>query len=670
MTHDPTIQKLTAGDPEAQSADLVAQNLAALRALFPELITEGPDGVAVNLDVLKQLVGDKTVTDADEKYGLNWHGKRRARQLALTPSTGTLRPCPEESVDWDTTQNLMIEGDNLEVLKLLQKSYAGKVKLIYIDPPYNTGKDYVYPDNFWDNIRNYLELTGQAGEGGKKISSNTEASGRFHTDWLNMMMARLKVARGLMREDGVIFIHIGEGELANLKLLCDSIFGQEACLGIACRVAKKSNNKGDHWAPNYDYLLTYAKDKAACPPFSGGANTDAYDMIETDGPKKGERYQLVRLYMSTIENRNPEQRFWIDCPDGSRVIPPGDTYPPERPKLGDGIWRWSRTKFEAERDRIVVKAVRSSNLVSNTGEPAKWNVFTKTYLSDVLQNATSKPNNLIEAHINQIGSHEMTDLGIPFDYPKPTTLIEFLIEITRTGGKDLVLDFFAGSGSSGHAVMRANSVDNGNRRFILVQLPELLDSSVAAQKTAAEFCDKLNSPNNISELTKERLRRSALKIKEDNPLFSGDLGFRVFKLDSTNILEWDPDRDNIAETLEASIKHLKTDRTEQDILFELLLKLGLDLCVPIETRRVEEDTTHGHDLHSVGGGSLLVCLSKSIPQEDVEPLALALVAWHQELNPAGETTVVFRDSAFADDVAKSNLSAILQQHGLETVRSL
>ena len=668
--HDATMQKLTATDPESHSPDLVADNLAALRTLFPELITDGPDGVALNIDVLKALVGDKTVSDADEKYGLTWHGKRRARQLALTPSTGTLRPCPEDSVDWDTTQNLMIEGDNLEVLKILQKSYAGKVKLIYIDPPYNTGKDFVYPDNFQDNIKNYLELTGQAGDGGKKLSSNTEASGRFHTDWLNMMLARLKVARDLMREDGVIFIHIGEGELANLRLLCDSIFGQETCLGIACRVAKKSNNKGDHWAPNYDYLLTYAKDKAACPPFSGGANTDAYDMIETDGPKKGERYQLVRLYMSTIENRNPEQRFWIDCPDGSKVIPPGDTYPPERPKLGDGIWRWSRTKFEAERERIVVKAVRSSNLVSDTGEPAKWNVFTKTYLSDVLENATSKPNNLIEEHINQIGSHEMTDLGIPFDYPKPTTLIEFLIEITRTGGKDLVLDFFAGSGSSGHAVMRANSVDNGNRRFILVQLPEPLDLTSAAQKTAAEFCDKLGRSNNISELTKERLRRSALKIRQDNPLFSGDLGFRVFRLDSTNILEWDPDRDKIAETLEASIEHLKTDRTEQDILFELLLKLGLDLCIPIETKKVEGSAKQFHDIHSIGGGSLLVCLSKSIPQADVEPVALALVSWHQELNPAGDTTVVFRDSAFADDVAKTNITAILQQHGLETVRSL
>ena len=211
--------------PEAQSADLIADNIAVLRALFPELVTEGASGVEINVDVLKQLVG-KVATDADEKYGLNWHGKRRARQLALTPSNGTLRPCVEESVDWDTTQNLMIEGDNLEVLKLLQKSYAGKVKLIYIDPPYNTGKDFVYPDNFHDNIKNYLELTGQL-NGGAKISSNTESSGRFHTDWLNMMYPRLKLAKNLLREDGVIFISIDDGEVSNLRKICDEIFGEE-----------------------------------------------------------------------------------------------------------------------------------------------------------------------------------------------------------------------------------------------------------------------------------------------------------------------------------------------------------------------------------------------------------------------------------------------------------
>lgn len=676
------MQKIQASSPQAQSADLVKANIEQLKQLFPELLTESAHGVAVNVDVLKALVGDQTATDADEKYGLNWHGKRRARQLALTPSTGTLRPCPDESVDWDTTQNLMIEGDNLEVLKLLQKSYAGKVKLIYIDPPYNTGKDFVYPDNFQDNIKNYLEITGQS-EGGAKVSSNTEASGRFHTDWLNMMYPRIKLARDLLREDGLIFIQIGEGELANLKLLCDNIFGEDACLGIACRVAKKSNNKGDHWAPNFDYLLTYAKDKSVCPPFSGGVNTDAYSMIENDGPRKGEKYQLVRLYMSTIENRNPEQRFWINCPDGTKVIPPGDTFPPERPRLGDGIWRWSRTKFDAERERIVVKSVRSSNLLSDTGEPARWNVFTKTYLKDVLDNATSKPNNLIEEHINQIGSHEMTDLDIPFDYPKPSTLIEFLIGITRTGGDDIVLDFFAGSGSSGHATMRANAADGGKRRFILVQLPEQLDETDAGQKTAADFCEILKKPRTIAELTKERLRRAATKIRAASASQTGatgqlsletapqppatppDLGFRVFKLDHSNIRAWNPQPADLEQAVIDYQDHLLAGRSESDILYELLLKLGLDLCVPIATRQLA-----GLDVHAVGGGVLLACLAPAITSADVEALAGGIIAWHQELAPAGESTCVFRDSAFEDDVAKTNLTAILAQSGIENVRSL
>src|SRR5690554_2285900 len=225
------MKKLTAASPEAQSADLVAGNIEQLKALFPELITEGPNGTAVNVDVLKALVGDHTVTDADEKYGLNWHGKRRARQLALTPSTGTLRPCPEESVDWDTTQNLMIDGDNLEVLKLLQKSFAGKVKLIYIDPPYNTREDFVYPDDFKDSITNYLELTGQV-EGGRKISSNIEASGRFHTNWLNMMYPRLRLAHSLLRKDGLIFVSINDVEVARLRIMLDEIFGRKTLRGI------------------------------------------------------------------------------------------------------------------------------------------------------------------------------------------------------------------------------------------------------------------------------------------------------------------------------------------------------------------------------------------------------------------------------------------------------
>jgi adenine-specific DNA-methyltransferase len=258
-----------------------------------------------------------------------------------------------------------------------------------------------------------------------------------------------------------------------------------------------------------------------------------------------------------------------------------------------------------------------------------------------------------------------------FDTPKPIRLLGRMIEIgTKKESAAITVDFFAGSGTTGHAIMEHNVADTGNRRYILVQLPEPLNPEIKEQKVAANFCDKLKKPRTVAELTKERLRRAGRKIRVENPLFAGDLGFRVFKLASSNIRAWEPEHENLAEALEASIEHLKNDRSEQDILFELLLKLGLDLCVPIETRKIDGEVTQTHKIHSIGGGSLLVCLSRAIPQTDVEPLALGLVAWHQALKPAGATIVVFRDSAFADDVAKANLAAILNQHGLETVRSL
>jgi adenine-specific DNA-methyltransferase len=346
----------------------------------------------------------------------------------------------------------------------------------------------------------------------------------------------------------------------------------------------------------------------------------------------------------------------------------GESIAPET--ADDKVWRWAKSSYFANKARIVVKRVRSSNLVGKDGAEVKWNVFTKTYLNDVIKDATAKPNSLIEDHINQNSSHELNELGVPFSFANPSSLIGYLCELSRTKDDDLVMDFFAGSGTTGHAIFSANRSGTTRLRFLLVQLPEPLDPEDKDQKECAQFCDKLKKPRTIAELTKERLRRAGKKIQEENPMFAGDLGFRVFKLASSNIQAWEPDRDRIAETLEASIEHLKTERTEQDILFELLLKLGLDLCVPIQTRKVEGAKKQTHEIHSIGGGSLLVCLTTSILQADVEPLALALVAWHKELKPAGESTVVFRDSAFADDVAKTNLTAILQQHDLETVRSL
>jgi adenine-specific DNA-methyltransferase len=628
------MQKLTAADPATKSPDLAASNLAALRALFPELATEGPDGVSVNLDVLKQLVGDKTVTDVEEKYGLNWHGKRRARQLALTPSTGTLRPCPEDSVDWDTTQNLMIEGDNLEVLKLLQKSYAGKVKLIYIDPPYNTGKDFVYPDNFQDNIKNYLELTGQTGEGGKKISSNTETSGRFHTDWLNMIYPRLKLARNLLREDGVIFISIDDNEVDDLRKACDEVFGEENRIAIVCHKARASVSNDKIISSNHNFVMLYARNGALIfdnrSKFGLPPELDGFDKKD----KKGEFKHVP-----------------VDGPGGAAKGNPYYTF------LGvTGYWRFSEERMKRMYDEGLIEKVGGGLQQKYYLEDAKLSRKTDTTWWD-------------EKLYTSTASSRLKDLmgGEAFDNPKPIELVQRMLELWVRSASDVVLDFFGGSGTTGHATLAQTAKDGVTRRFILVQLPEPLDSENKEQKTAAVFCDKLGKPRTIAELTKERLRRAGKKIREEKPLFAGDLGFRVFKLDSTNIREWDPNRENLAASLEASIEHLKTDRTEQDILYELLLKLGLDLCVPMEQRNIT-----GKTVHSIGAGALVTCLDTAIGRSEAEPLALGLLAWLKELNTAGDSTIVFRDSAFADDVAKTNVSKILEQHGIaaKNIRSL
>jgi len=626
------MQKLTATDPETKSPDLAAENLAALRALFPELITEGADGVAVNLDVLKQLVGDKTVTDAEEKYGLNWHGKRQARQLALTPSTGTLRPCPEESVDWDTTQNLMIEGDNLEVLKLLQKSYAGKVKLIYIDPPYNTGKDFVYPDNFQDNIKNYLELTGQTGEGGKKLSSNTEASGRFHTDWLNMMYPRLKQARNLLREDGAILVSIGDREVHNLLALMNDIFGEENQIGIfTWKSRAKPTNAGDAKYRTQrvaEYIIAYGKkpgDELLLNAISSKSRT--YPHEDTDG-----RYRSTTILTS---NRGMFRRETMRFEAGG--------YKPDE----DSRWKAGKSIIDdlIARNRIIFNddgvPMEKKYEQEETDPLYPIYSFVDPDLSGTAEDGKNDLNSLVG---NQHG----------LDTVKPVQFIKY-ITATFTNSSDLVLDFFAGSGTTGQAIFELNAEDASARKFILVQLPTPMETG--------EF-------PTIAKLTKERLLRAGKKISKESPLLAGDLGFRVFKLDSSNIRAWEPDRDKLVQTLQDSVEHLKADRTEQDILFELLLKLGLDLCVPVETKKIAGEKGKMHEVHSVGAGALLVCLSPSISQDDAESLALGIVEWHKALNAAGETTVVFRDSAFADDVAKTNLTAILNQHGIETVRSL
>ena len=634
-----TISPIGPNDPESKSADIVAGNMEALKALFPAAFTEG----RIDFEVLKGLLGG-AVDERDEKYGLNWHGKRRARQIALTPSTGTLLPCPEESVDWDTTQNLMIEGDNLEVLKLLQKSYAGKVKLIYIDPPYNTGSDFVYPDNFRDSIKNYLELTGQI-QGGRKITSNTDASGRYHTDWLNMMYPRLKLARNLLSADGFIFVSIDDNEVTNLHFLLDEIFGSENFVANVIW-QKKYSTKADSkdFSESHDFIVCYRRSEKA--QIRGLPRSDAQESTYKN-PDNDPRGPWASDNLLRTEVRD-YAIFPIIGPNNQEHWPPeGSSWRFNKEKIADliadnRVWfgetgnskpRLKRFRSEV-REAIPPQTLWGFEQVGHTDEGTKQ-------LAELFESTRS-----------------------PFPNPKPTRLLQ---RVALVGSKesDIVLDFFAGSGSMGQAIWEQDLADGGNRRFILVQLPEPLSEENKEDMSAIHFCDKLKKPRSISELTKERLRRAAAAITNANPLFAGDTGFRVLKLVSSNIRAWDPDTSDLEGSLLKSAEHLVQGRKEQDVLYELLLKLGLDLCVPIQTK-----TIAGKTVHSIGGGALIVCLAEGLSKDVIEPLASGIVAWRAALAPAVDTRVVFMDSGFADDIAKTNMAAILNQDGIFDVRSL
>ena len=633
LNKTPDIKKLDLNDPETKSADVVAGNVETLKALFPEVFPEG----RIDFEVLKGLLG-AAVDERDEKYGLNWHGKRRARQIALTPSTGTLLPCPDESVDWDTTRNLMIEGDNLEVLKLLQKSYSGKVKLIYIDPPYNTGKDFVYPDDFSENIKNYLELTGQV-EGGRKIGSNTDASGRFHTDWLNMMYPRLKLARNLLKDDGAIFISIDDGELSRLRIICDDIFGEENF--VASLIWKSRQNKDNRStngaSKDHEYVVCYGRSIR-------GSARDKSQYTNPDSDPRGAWASGNMVGLATADRR-PNLHFDLIDPET------GINY--GCPAMG---WRYDRNTMSR-----LISEKRILWPTSPDGRPRR-----KAFIDDIESEFTGFSTVIGDEIFTRNGTADIDELFEfrAFDFPKPVALLSEIIE-QGSVGDDLILDFFAGSGTTGHAAMSRNSLDGTQRRFILVQLPEPLSVENREQKTVADFCLKLGKPTTIAELTKERLRRAAKKIKAENPLFRGDAGFRVYKLAHSNIRTWEPDAADLEGTLLKNAEHLVQGRKEQDVLYELLLKLGLDLCVPIETNAVA-----GKAVHSIGGGALIDCLADGLTKDVIEPLASGIVAWRAALAPAVDTRVVFKDSGFKDDIAKTNMAAILNQNGITDVRSL
>lgn len=672
---DQVIDKITSDSPEAKSLDITQQNIEQLKQLFPDVFSENK----IDFEALKAALGEE-VDDSEERYNFTWKGKNKARQIAQTPSTGTLRPCIEESVNWDKTENLFIEGDNLEVLKLLQKSYHKKVKMIYIDPPYNTGKDFVYKDDFRDNIQNYLIQTNQIDAQGNKLSTNSDTSGRYHSNWLNMMYPRLKLARNLLKDDGVIFISIDDNEQGNLKQICDEIFGAENRLSthhIQVRYANKTLNEKNDWQPVMEYVYIYAKNADLFRPKK---ESEKYEIDKflfefkeltkgTDITVKGRKVTVFTDgEWSSIKHEEPGlsllKETWVS----------GSIY------SGTGNGQMVQAVIEPRIDIDGYGALYKIDGLGEDGIGYRYFMGPKTEgatrskmfsgiptvkLEEIQQGTAvrykSIPNlNVFEDYSPDFGNIS-NEGGVKYNSgKKPVKMLSSLIDLGNLQDDDIVLDFFAGSSTTAHSMMKMNSEDELKRKFILVQLPEVLSENVKEQKDTFSFLRSINKPPILTELSKERIRRAATKIREEKPNYAGDLGFKVFKLDESNILPWEADFDNLEQVLREATESIKSDRSNEDVLYEILLKYGIELTVPIETEIV-----NGKQVFVVGAGALIVCLDDGITSEVVEGIAKL----KDELDP--ETSqVVFKDAGFADSNVKTNAIQILKQAGIDDVKSI
>jgi adenine-specific DNA-methyltransferase len=627
------MEKIEFKNKESKSLDVISHNIELIKNIFPQIVTEDK----INFKVLQEILGVE-VEDGEEFYRFTWFGKTNARREAHKPSTGTLRPAPEESFNWDSTQNLYIEGDNLEVLKLLQKGYAGKVKMIYIDPPYNTGKDFVYKDNYKDNLRNYQEVTGQIDDEGNKISTNSDSDGRFHSNWLNMMYPRLRLARNLLKEHGVIFLSLDENESNNLKNILNEIFGEENF--IAELIWKNKHGGGGdspYMVKEHEYIFMYAKNINELPRlFSRPA--PAYDKMFREEDERGKFY-YDRLDKKGIDANRPNLIYPIECPDGTMK------------DISPAIWRLSKEEFLRRKSENEIGFKKDKN--------DEWQVYTKTYLYDEDGNKRRvKGRSILKQEIvgfTQNGNKECEAiLGKRiFSNPKPINLIEYLMDIVFDKEKDgIALDFFSGSGSSAHSLYKLNLSDSGRRKFIQVQLPELTEEKSKAFKLGYKT---------IAEIGKERIRRAAVKIAEEHPEKAKnlDLGFKVFKLDTSNIKGWDGNPDTLDENLFDAQDNIKTDRSEHDVLYEILLKYGLDLTLPIEEKQIT-----GKTVFSVGYGALFICLADTLTSKVAEGIG----EWKEELQPE-VCRVVFKDSGFTD-VEKTNSVQTLKRFGITEIKSI
>jgi len=648
---------------DLRSHDVAGDRMAELLQLFPEIRTEGGK---VDFDRLKLALGE-TVDVGKERYGINWPGKAECFKTIQAPSLGTLRPCPEESVNFDTTENLIIEGDNLEVLKLLQKSYLGKVKMIYIDPPYNTGNDFIYPDNYSESLHTYLQYTGQVDTEGRKFGTNTEADGRFHSKWMNMMYPRLYLARNLLRDDGAIFISINDVEVDNLRKLCNEVFGEENL--VATLVWEKSK-RGDAKliATTHEYVVVYARskqsiiDQGVWRRRKDGVDDvlNQYDQLRSRFGHKHEAVaNAMREWYASLPKddvrRNHQHYRWSDKrglyfadnfhgPDDGResrprydIIHPGTGKPCKKPSTG---WRW-----EEGRTR---EALAADPPLIHFGPDETTIPCRKSYLADISQ----EPFASVFSRDGRAGTLELEKLvgkGL-VEFPKDKEVMKDFIELACDSGA-IVMDFFAGSGTTAHAVLDLNNQDGGNRKFVLVQLPEPTDRS--DYPTIADIC-------------KDRVRRVIKKLNEDDAekldLDGGtkpDRGFRVFKLAESNFTTWDAqvahDPNALGEQLEFHVDHIREERTSDDILYELLLKSGFPLTTP-----VEKETLAGKTVYSIAGGVLIICLE--------EELTLDLIRAIASRKPE---RVVCLDQGFAgNDQLKANAVQTFKTKGVTSFKTV
>ena len=642
---------------EMQSADGAQLNLDALYQIAPSCFTEAADPNTgkikrmVNFDTLRQLLGDDAVEDAPEAYEFNWVGKQAARAEVLRPINKTLRPVKEDSVDWDTTQNLYIEGDNLEVLKLLQKSYLGKVKMIYIDPPYNTGNDFVYHDDFARSQAEEDLFAGNVDEQGNRFIKNTDSNGRYHSDWCSMIYSRLMVARSLLTDDGAIFISIDDNEQENLKRICDEIFGEANYIGkIAVVNNLKGRNDKKDIATCHEYLCIYGKTEFA----AGGMPLTEEQKLKFDKrDEKGNPYQLRDLRKRGRPDRREDRPnmffpIYYNVERKECSLEPQAGWIEILPLRGDGSdgrWRWGKDRVK---QNLSILEPRYSHI------SGRWGIEHRVYLNPTLNPVCNEDDEEeLEERVSKsksfwmggdlssdVGRRQLKELfeNAYFDYPKS---IGFIINTLYMGAEQdsIILDFFSGSATTAHAVMQLNAEDGGNRKFILVQLPEETTEDSEAYKAGYK---------NICEIGKERIRRAGKKIKEENPLTTQDLdtGFRVFRVDSSNYeeVEHAPKNWNQQE-LDLFLNNIKSDRTDLDLLFGCMLDWGVQLSLPMTTEEVDSKK-----IYTVNEGDLVACFADKVTDNVVRAMA--------EKQPL---RVIFRDSCFERDADKINIYETFKQ---------